>query len=222
MGNVAVDQVPVASVHDRLARVAEGTPEPVQAIIRTPSPPLGRTASPLVVSPTMLGSTVTPVAPPASSIPFLLLPENTFVLAVMWPPVEVTSRPSFPLGAAPLNASSPPKVLNVMNLLAVPATLMPFRVLSPDTLPSGITPPTTVFSEEPLTRTPLPLFPTADVLLAPTPKKLPWTVVLSELWTNRPFSLLPETIFRHFDRPVSGSGSGPTRGWNHSGDRAGP
>ena len=67
----------------------------------------------MVVSPTMLGSTDTPVAPPASSIPFLLLPENTFVLAAMWPPVEVTSRPSFPFGAAPLNASRPPKVLNV-------------------------------------------------------------------------------------------------------------
>src|ERR1035438_1086696 len=110
----------------------------------------------------MLGSTVTPVARPASSIPFLVLPENTFVLATMWPPVEVTSRPSFPLGAAPLSASSPPKVLNVMNLLAVPATSTPFRVLSPDTLPSGITPPTTVFFEEPLTRMPSPLFPTAD------------------------------------------------------------
>ena len=43
------------------------------------------------------------------------LPENTLVRTRLSPPVEVIRRPSLRLGAAPLKASRPPNVLNVMN-----------------------------------------------------------------------------------------------------------
>src|ERR1700685_4321915 len=100
--------------------------------MRTPSPPLGSADLPLVDIPAILGSSVTPDALRASSTPFLLFPENTLVRATLSPPVEETSRPSLPLGAAPLNASRPQKVLKVTNPLARPATSMPFWPLPAD------------------------------------------------------------------------------------------
>ena len=110
--------------------------------IRSPSPPLGSGLLPLVVRPAMSGSTVTPDALPPSSMPLLRLPENTLVRTRLPPPVAVISRPSRPFGAAPLKASSPPKVLNVVNPLTRPVTSIPLRPLPADTFPSGITPPT--------------------------------------------------------------------------------
>ena len=94
------------------------------------------------------------------------------------------------MGAAPLNASSPPKVLNVTNPCAVPVTSMPFRPLPADTLPSGMTPPTCVLAEEPPTRMPSPRLPSGVVLFAPMPKKLPCTVTLFVLVTCRPLRWL--------------------------------
>ena len=98
-----------------------------------------------------------------------------------------------PLGAAPLKASSPPNVLNVMNPRAGPVTSMPLRPLPADTLPSGITPPTCVFADEPSTRMPSSRLPTIVVLLAPMPKKLPCTTMLFEFVMRRPFPRLPLT-----------------------------
>ena len=109
------------------------------------------------------------------------------------PPVEVISRPSRPFGAAPLKASSPPNVLNVVNPLTVPVTSIPLRPLPADTFPSGITPPTWVSAEEPWTRMPSSRLATVAVLLAPMPKKLPCTTVPLASVTRSPFCLLPLT-----------------------------
>jgi len=108
-----------------------------------------------------------------------------------WAALTLARQPSRPFGAAPLNASSPPKVLKVMKWLAFPATSMPLSLLNPVTLPSGMTPPTTVPFEEPLTAMPLRPLATVLVLLAPTPKKFPWTLVPLASVTSRPLSRLP-------------------------------
>ena len=108
-------------------------------------------------------------------MPLRRLPENTLVRARLPPPVEVISRPSLPFGAAPLNASRPPKVLKVVKPWARPATSMPLRPLPAETFPSGITPPTWVLAEDPSTRMPSSLLATVVVLLAPMPKKFPCT-----------------------------------------------
>ena len=126
-------------------------------------------------------------------MPFPRFPENTLVRTVLWPPVAVISRPSRPFGAAPLKASRPPKVLNVVNPLTVPVTLIPLRPLPADTFPSGITPPTWVPAEDPSTRMPSSAFLTMAVLLAPVPKKLPCTTVSLALVTRSPSCLLPLT-----------------------------
>ena len=108
----------------------------------------------------MLGTTVTPEASPEISMPLFRLPEKTLVRTVWLPPVEVIRRPSLPLGAAPWKASRPPKVLKVVKPLAVSATSMPFSPLPAETLPSGMTPPTVVFLDEPSTRMPFSALPT--------------------------------------------------------------
>ena len=54
---------------------------------------------------------------------------------------------------------------------AVSATSMPFNVLPEMTLPSGMTPPTVVFCDEPLISMPSPALPT-DVALSRCPKPL--------------------------------------------------
>ena len=128
----------------------------------------------------MSGPIVTPDASPPISIPLFIFPEKTLVRASWLPPVAVTSSPSLPFGAAPLKARRPPNVLNVMKPAAVPATSMPLRTLPAETFPSGITPPTCVFWDEPSTRMPSPLLATTVELLAPMPKKLPWTTTPSE------------------------------------------
>jgi hypothetical protein len=84
-------------------------------------------------------------------------------------------------------------VLKVVNPCAVLATSMPFRPLPADTFPSGMTPPTWVFAEDPSTRMPSRRLRTTAVLLAPTPKKFPWTTVRSALVMRRPFRPLPLT-----------------------------
>jgi hypothetical protein len=89
--------------------------------------------------------------------------------------------------AAPLNASRPPKVLNVVKSRAVPATSMPLWPLPADTLPSGMTPPTCTAAEFPSTRMPSRRLATRALLLAPEPKKSPRTTVLTELVMRRPF-----------------------------------
>src|SRR4051794_35087996 len=57
--------------------------------ILRPLPPLGSAVMPMVVPPTTLGSTVTPRASPTSLMPLRRLPENTFVLTRLSPPVAV-------------------------------------------------------------------------------------------------------------------------------------
>lgn len=79
--------------------------------------------------------------------------------------------PFSPFGAAPLNASRPPKVLKVVNPLALPFTAMPLRVLPAITLPNGMTPPTWVSAESPSTRRPFLPLPNSVVLFAATPRK---------------------------------------------------
>ena len=68
---------------------------------------------------------------------------------------------------------------------------MPLRSLPEITLPSGITPPTCVFLDEPETSRPSPRLATIVALLAPTPMKLAWTVVSLELVIRRPLPPLP-------------------------------
>ena len=161
--------------------------------IRSPSPPLGSTELPLVDRPAMSGSTTTWVALPATSIPLRRFPENTFVRTSVRLLLPVISTPSFPFGAAPLNACRPPKVLKVTNPRARPVTSMPLRPLPADTFPSGITPPTCVLAEFPSTRMPSARFATIAVLFAPVPKKLPCTTTLGESVTRSPLRWLPLT-----------------------------
>ena len=77
----------------------------------SPLRPLGIRLEPLVLRPTMLGSTVTPVASPPRWIPLPKFPEATLVRRRLFPPVEVTKIPSSPLGAATPKANRPAKVL---------------------------------------------------------------------------------------------------------------
>ncbi len=159
--------------------------------IRMPLPPFGMADWIAVFVPIAVSVTCTPVALPPSSIPLPRLPETMLVRIRLFPPLEVIRIPSSRFGAAPANAKIPAKVLNEMNPLALSRTSMPLRLLPEITLPSGITPPTCVLRDVPETSSPSPPLATTVALLAPTPRKLAWTIVLLELVIRRPLPPLP-------------------------------
>ena len=107
------------------------------------------------------------------------------------PPVAVMSMPSRPLGAAPPKANSPPKVLNVVNPLAVPFDLDAVAAVARGHVAERDDAADLGVLGGAVDQDAVAPLATTVALLAPIPKKLAWTVVSSESVIRRPLPPLP-------------------------------